>query len=204
MGVAPEIRTRRWKRVEYERMIECGIFRPDEHLELLGGLLVVREPQSEPHVIALQKSQAALQRAFGIGWNIRPAAPVALDEDSAPEPDLAVVPGEPDDYLPAHPSRPVLVVEISLTSLAFDREHKSSLYARAGVADYWIVNLVDRVVEVRRRPAPADGSPYGFSYEDLIVLGPGDVITPVAASAAVIPVVDLLPRDPTRSPRRSA
>lgn len=189
-----EIRTRRWKRVEYERMIECGIFQPEEHLELLDGLLVLGEPQSEPHVIALQKSHAALQWAFGVGWNVRQAAPVALDDDSAPEPDLAVVPGDPDDYLPGHPSRPVLVVEISLTSLAFDREHKSSLYARAGIADYWIVNLVDRVVEVRRRPAPADGSPYDFTYEDLIVVGPGDAITSIAAPDAAIPVVDLLPR----------
>lgn len=188
------IATRRWKRVEYERMVECGIFQPGEHLELLDGLLVLREPQSEPHVIALQKSHAALQRAFGAGWNVRQAAPVALDDDSEPEPDLAVVPGEPDDYLPGHPSRPALVVEIALSSLAMDREYKSSLYARAGIADYWIVNLAERVVEVRRRPVVSDAAPYRFAYAELTAFGPGDAVTPLAMPTAVVPVADLLPR----------
>jgi Uma2 family endonuclease len=187
------IPTRRWTRVEYERMVECGIFRSGERIELLDGLLVVREPQSAPHFAAIRRGTVALQRAFGPGWDVRPAGPVALDDDSEPEPDLAVVPGAFTDYERAHPARTVLVVEVALTSLAFDREYKSSLYARAGIQDYWIVNLVDRVVEVRRGPAASELTPYGWAYAQLVVLGPADTVTALAAPSSSIAVADLLP-----------
>ncbi|MBI2202295.1 MAG: Uma2 family endonuclease [Candidatus Rokubacteria bacterium] len=189
----PDVQTRRWKRVEYERMIECGIFQPDERLELIGGVLVVREPQSSPHMAAIRLAQEALRVAFGPGWDVRPQGPVALDDDSEPEPDVSVVPGSPRDYVEAHPARPALVVEISLASLAFDRAEKSSLYARAGIADYWIVNLVDRVVEVRRTPIRAETAAYGWTYASLDVAGPDDSLAALAAPGALIPVRDLLP-----------
>jgi Uma2 family endonuclease len=144
-------------------------------------------------VVAVQLAHAALQRAFGAGWNVRPAGPVALDDDSEPEPDLAVVRGNPRDYLGAHPARPALVVEVSLSRLAFDREYKASLYARGAIVDYWIVNLVDRVLEVRRRPITSDAAPYGWTYETLAVLGPDAAVTPIAAPGATVPVADLLP-----------
>lgn len=116
---------------------------------------------------------------------------MALDDDS--EPDLAVVPGHPRDYVGGHPARPVLVVEVSLTRIAFDREYKASLYARAAIIDYWIVNLADRVLEVRRRPMTSDAAPYGWTYGTLTVLGPGASVTPIAASLASMLVADLLP-----------
>jgi putative restriction endonuclease len=190
MRPPPPVPTRRLRRVEYECLVERGLFEPDDRIELIDGLLVVREPRSAPHLVALQ---LALQRAFGDGWNIRPAGPVALDEDSEPEPDLAAVPGDPRDYADAHPARPALVVEVSLTRLAFDREYKSSLYARAATVDYWIVNLVDRVLEVRRRPITSDAGPYGRTYEATTVLGPDASVTPIAAPFASILVADLLP-----------
>ena len=118
---------------------------------------------------------------------------MALDDDSEPEPDIAVVAGGPRDYLDAHPARPALVVEVAYTSVAFDREHKSSLYARAGVADYWIVNLVERVLEVRRRPVPSTTAPYGWTYEALEMFGPDDAVAPLAAPSSPVAVADLLP-----------
>jgi Uma2 family endonuclease len=121
MSAVPDVQTRRWKRLEYERLIECGIFQPGERLELIDGLLVLREPQKPPHAVAVQLVQAALRTAFGSGWDVRGQGPIALDDDSEPEPDVSVVPGGPRDYVHAHPSHPVLVVEISLTSLRFDR-----------------------------------------------------------------------------------
>ena len=189
----PEIEIRRVKRVEYERLAESGFFKPDERVELIDGLLVVREPQGTPHATATRLVEIALTRAFGHGWDVRCQFPVALDDDSEPEPDVSVVPGSPRDYIAAHPAHPVLVVEVAQVSLAFDREHKSSLYARAGVTDYWIVNLVEDVLEVRRNPAPSDAAPYGWSYLTLEVLGPNDSVSPLAAPAASIPVADLLP-----------
>jgi len=187
------IRTKRWTRREYERLIELGAFRPGDRLELVGGQLVVREPQSTPHATGIRLVTQALRAAFGPGWNVEAQLPVALDEESEPEPDLAVVAGGPRDYLASHPSRPVLVVEVAFTSLEFDREDKGSLYARAHVPDYWIVNLVDRVLEVRRDPVPAAEAPFGWRYRTVQSLGLEAFISPLAAPHARVAVADLLP-----------
>ena len=72
---------------------------------------------------------------------MRTRAPITLDAESEPEPDIAVVPGGPRDYLAAHPSCPPLVLEVAEATLPLDRNHKSSLYARAQIPDYWLVNL---------------------------------------------------------------
>src|SRR5881409_3646293 len=170
----PELQIRRWKRLEYERLVDRGVFEPGERVELIDGLLVVAEPQSSPHYTAIRLVERALARAFGEGWDVRTQAPIALDDASEPEPDVAVVRGELRDYVEAHPADPVLVVEVALTSLASDRVHKSSLYARAGRPEYWIVNLVDRVVEVRRAPAPAASAPYGWDYTTVEILSAGE------------------------------
>jgi Uma2 family endonuclease len=184
---------KRWTRVEYERLVDCGIFEPSDRIELIDGLLLVSEPQSSPHYTSIQLVQQALARAFGEGWTVRSQAPIALDDASEPEPDVAVVRGGIRDFAAAHPVDPVLVVEVSLSSLAFDREHKASLYARAGRPEYWIVNLVDRVIEVRREPAPEPSAPYGWDYAFVDVLGPTERVSALGAPAVQIPVGDLLP-----------
>ena len=188
-----DVQIRRWKRTEYEQLVEKGIFAPGERIELIDGLLMVAEPQSSSHFTAVSLAQRALARAFGEGWHVRAQGPIALDDTSEPEPDLAVVRGDLRDYTNTHPADPVLVVEVSLTSLEFDRVHKSSLYARAGRPEYWIVNLVDRVVEVRRAPASSLPAPYGWDYTMVETLRPGQHASPLAVSGARIAVVDLLP-----------
>jgi Uma2 family endonuclease len=135
----------------------------------------------------------ALARALGPAWEVRSQGPIALDDASEPEPDVAVVRGGPRDYAEAHPADPVLVVEVALSSLGFDREHKASLYARAGRPEYWIVNLVDRVLEVRREPAPSFSAPYGWDYRVVETLGPEQRVRLLAAPVAEIAVADLLP-----------
>ena len=189
----PETKTRRWKRVEYDRLIELGFFRPGDPVELLGGHLIVAEPQGSGHFAAVRAAEEALRVAFGRGWEVRGQGPLALDEESEPEPDLAVVPGSFRDYQTGHPSRPVLVVEVSESSLALDREHKGSLYARARLPEYWIVNLVDRVLEVYRESGSDAGAPYGWAYRVVLTLGPDEHVTPLAAPSARILVADLLP-----------
>ena len=190
---ARDVRTWRWTRVEYDRLIEAGVFPAGDPIELLGGQLVVAEPQGSAHFTAIQLAEDALRAAFGPGWQVRAQGPIALDEESEPEPDVAVVPGTPRDYRDAHPARPVLVVEVAESSLATDREHKGSLYARAGIGDYWIVNLVDRVLEVYREPAPESAAPFGWRYRSVTPLGPEASAEPLAAHGARIPVADLLP-----------
>jgi len=186
-------RTRRFSRVEYEKLIELGVFRPGEAIELIGGELMVAEPQGVAHYTAIRRTARALEAAFGPGWEVRSQGPIGLDEDSEPEPDVAVVPGTPEDYRRAHPSRPVLTVEVAESSLRADRDRKGSLYARAGLAEYWLLNLVDRVLEVYREPMSDPAAPFGWRYTRREVLDTSGRITPLAAPAAGILVADLLP-----------
>ena len=95
------LRARRWSRVEYDTMIDKGVFRPDERLELLGGELVVREPHDGPHAFAIELAHKALRTAFGPEWRVRVLLPVALDEESEPEPDISVAQGPPAPRLGA-------------------------------------------------------------------------------------------------------
>jgi Uma2 family endonuclease len=100
-----EASPRRWSRLEYERLVDLGLFRPDERLELVGGVLTVREPQGGPHALAMELVGDALRSAFGTGWRVRTQLPVALDDESEPEPDFSVVPGSPREAaepIPAH------------------------------------------------------------------------------------------------------
>jgi Uma2 family endonuclease len=183
---------RRFKRVEYERLAEVGLFCPGEKVELIDGLLLVREPHGTPHATAITLGLEALRAVFGAGWVVRIQLPIALDEDSEPEPDLVIVRGHARDYSHAHPSVVALVVEVADSSLAFDRGDKASLYARVGVADYWIVNLIDRMVEVHRDPRPASAA-YGWHYGSIRFARPGESVTPLALPEVSLRVVDLLP-----------
>jgi Uma2 family endonuclease len=127
------------------------------------------------------------------GWTVRTQLPLSLDEESSPEPDVAVVPGRPGDYRQAHPVRPALAIEVADSSLAFDRAQKGSLYARGGIQDYWIVNLVDRVVEVYREPTLDPAAAFDWRYRSATVLGPAGVVVPLAFPTSRIVVADLLP-----------
>lgn len=187
------VRTRQWTRAEYDRLIEIGVFRPGDAVELLGGDLVVAEPQSSPHYTAIHLAGDALRTAFGAGWVIRTQAPIALDDQSEPEPDVAVAQGTPREYVGEHPARPVLVVEVALSSVALDRDHKGSLYARAQLPDYWIVNLVDRVLEVYRQPLSDSAAVFGWRYGSRQALRAEASIAPLAAPEAGVRVSDLLP-----------
>jgi Uma2 family endonuclease len=185
-------KTRRWRRIEYERLVDLGMF-VGERLELLGGLLVVREPQRSPHAAVVAHIGQVLASAFGVGWHPRLHSPLALDDDSEPEPDVAIVAGSPRDYVTTHPCTAALVVEVADSSLRLDRRIKGRLYARAGLRDYWIVNLVDGVLEVHRQPEPAADTAAGCVYRSVEILHPPATVTPLAAPSTSIPVADLLP-----------
>jgi len=103
-----------------------------------------------------------------------------------------VVSGGPRDYRD-HPSQPVLVVEVADSSLAIDREYKGSLYARARLPEYWIVNLVDRIIEVYRESGSDFGAAYGWAYRVMLTLRPDEHVIPLAAPSARVLVADLLP-----------
>jgi Uma2 family endonuclease len=143
-------------------------------------------PEKSRHAAAVDLALDALRQAFGPSHTIRVQHPLAVSGGSEPQPDLAVVPGSARDYVEQHPESASLVVEVSDTSLGYDRTRKTRVYARAGIAEYWIVNLVDSILEVHRDPG-ADG------YRTIVTLRSGDSVSPLAAGAAAVAVSDLLP-----------
>jgi Uma2 family endonuclease len=184
--------SKRWRRLEYERLVDVGAFEA-EPLELIGGQLIVAEPKGSPHAASVGMAGDALRAALPPGWTVRLQDAISLDDESVPEPDVAVVHGRHADYRHAHPARAALIIEVAESSLTFDRTQKGSLYARAGIADYWIVNLEDRIVEVYRDPGPDLTAPFGWRYVPVTRFRPPDSVTPLDVPAAPIPVAALLP-----------
>lgn len=184
---------RRWTRDEYYRMADAGVLAPDERTELIQGEIIAMCPQNAPHSTACRRANKRLEAIFREGYDVRPQLPLAVGGDSDPEPDLAVVEGSPEDYAEAHPRTAVLLVEVADTTLAYDRTTKASLYAAAGIRDYWVVNLVDHLVEVHRDPQQDSMSPTGSSYGQVSRYGRGATIAPLAAPGAQIAVDHVLP-----------
>ncbi len=180
------IEVRRWTREEYDRLVAAGMFGAGERVELIDGEILQMPPQGSMHATALRLLENALREKLGPGFDIRGQLPLALSPSSEPEPDVAVVPGSPRDYKDAHPGRALLVVEISEATLDYDRRRKGNLYARAGIDDYWIVNLIDRCVEVHREPGQE-------GYRSHRVVHAGDRLAPLAAPLVLIAVDDILP-----------
>lgn len=136
---------------EYHRMLEAGILDEDDRVELLEGVIVEVSPQSEAHAKVIIRLTRLLNQSLGDEFEVRPQVPLTLGDRNEPEPDLAVV-ATIRSTGDRHPSSALLVVEVAGDSLAKDRNLKTALYARASIAEYWIVNLATRAVEVHRTP----------------------------------------------------
>jgi Uma2 family endonuclease len=143
-------RIRPLKRAEYDRLVDSGLL-ADARVELLLGSLITRSPQGARHAEVVSRLAERLIRELPAHVLTRVQSPLALTDDSEPEPDIAVV--HRDDYTASHPTTAVLVIEVADTTLLKDRGIKAALYATAGVAEYWLVNLNDGLLEVHRHPA---------------------------------------------------
>src|SRR5204863_7914745 len=108
-----EVRTRRWTRKEYDRLIELGILHEDEPIELVDGQMVVREPKHAPHAVTTGLVSDALRAAFGRGWHVRVQEPIALDDEAEPEPDVSMARGAPWAYPCEHPASPSMIVDVA-------------------------------------------------------------------------------------------
>jgi len=190
---APAPHLRLWTREEYYKMAEAGVLRPGERVELIGGRIITMSPQNSPHFTAICLAEDGLRAIFSTGYVVRVQGPQDLSPASQPEPDIAVVPGNVRDHAYAHPTTALLVVEVSESSLGFDRGEKASLYASADIPEYWIVNLLDRHLEVYRDPGPMAGQPYGYGYRTRTHYFATDLVTPLATPPGTIKVADLLP-----------
>jgi Uma2 family endonuclease len=137
------------RRVEYDKLVELGVFE-GERIELLDGQLVPMTPPGPPHASTVDKLMLIFVRGLGDRARIRVQSPFAALETSEPQPDLAIVPLA--DYETEHPSRADLLVEVADSSLRYDRGPKLRVYAEAEVPEYWIVDVQGRRIEVYRKP----------------------------------------------------
>ena len=171
-------------------MGEVGILKRNDHVELIRGEIVEMSPMGPRHYAFVNNLNGLLVVRLIDRAIVAVQGPIVLAEDSEPEPDIAVVRGRIEDYLDAHPTSPVLVVEVADSSLARDRNRKSGLYARAGVADYWIANLLGNVLEVYRDPERTAAG--RWRYATVRVLKPRALVSPLAAPRARLRVAELL------------
>ncbi|MEG3874465.1 Uma2 family endonuclease [Microcoleus sp. Z1_B5] len=138
---------------QYHAIIQAGILTDDDSVELLEGWLVFKMPKNPPHRVTTRLVRTALENILPPGWYVDSQEPITLS-NSEPEPDIVVVRGDTRQYLDRHPGAEdiALIIEVSDTTLQRDRTVKKRIYARAGIAIYWIVNLVEGLVEVYSQP----------------------------------------------------
>jgi Uma2 family endonuclease len=171
---------RRW---EFERMLESGLFE-EERVELLRGVVVRMTPPSPPHDATIQRLTRILVNAVGSQAWVRINSAWAATDDSEPMPDVCIVP--PGAYDAEHPTVAWLMIEVARSSLRKDRSIKRSLYAECGVEEYWVVNLVDGVIEVY-------GDPRNGQYASERVFQRGTRITLARLPDIVVAVDEVLP-----------
>ena len=160
---------------------------------LIDGEILEMPGPNPPHAAINAKIDYTLREHFRQGFVIRNQSPLVLGQTTDPEPDLAVVTGKVMDYFQAHPTTAVLVVEVADSTLDFDLTTKASLYAAAGIGDYWVVDLVNRRVVLHRSPHADPGAPFKWRYADVKTLVHADSVSPLAMPSASIAVSELLP-----------
>ena len=155
---------RLWSVEDYQRLGELGVFLPEERVELIEGVIFDVPPHLPPHGRAIMRGNSTLVELCGKTHYVRVQLALQLGPKSMPEPDFALVRREVVDSSEGHPTGADLVIEVSESSLGHDRRKKAGLYARAGIPEYWIINLRDRLVEVYREPGPMPDGAFGHGY----------------------------------------
>jgi Uma2 family endonuclease len=178
----------------YHRMLTTGILDEDGRTELLEGYLVTRMGYDPPHATSVVRTRRRIERLLPPGWEVREEKPVTFP-DSEPVPDVAVARGDDAAYAARRPAPAdlALLVEVADSSLEIDRQDKARVYARAGIAEYWIVNVPDRQIEVYTQPSgPASSAP---AYAHVQIFRPGSVVPLVldGVTLGTIAVDDVLP-----------
>jgi Uma2 family endonuclease len=173
----------RWTCAEFLRLGDLGVFEGRGAM-LINSVILEEGPMNPPHAITLGLVEETLRTAFGVGWWVRNQSPLILGQDTDPEPDLAVVPGRPRDYV-GHPTTADLVVEVADSSLEFDTNEKRLLYAAAGIREYWVADINGRRLLVYRDPQSGD-------YATRLAIGPEGNVSPLAALTATVRIADML------------
>lgn len=168
-------------------MAEVGLLPEGPGTELIDGVIYEKMPQSKPHIATIRRVVQALRAIYGTGFDVNAQLPLPLAGANEPEPDVLVLRGKAEDYDGRDPdpmADVVLAVEVSVSSLGYDRRTKAALYARHGIPEYWIVNVPGRTVEVRRGPV-------GEAYANTRVWAESES---VPVGSGIVAVADLLPK----------
>ncbi len=172
---------------EYQRMGEVGLFREDDRVELIEGEIVDMSPIGRRHAVRVSVISQLFAERLGRAVFVWAQNPLTLPGRSQPEPDVTLLRPRPDFYTDKDPTAEdvLLVIEVADSSLDYDRRVKAALYARNGVVEYWLVNLIQDHVIVHRDPT-LDG------YRDVQIAHDGDELRPLAFPDLALAVEDIL------------
>ena len=179
-----------WTRENYYQMAELGFFH-GKRVELIEGAIIEMSPMKSLHATALSLLIEVLGLSFSERFIIRSQLPMSFSQATEPEPDAAVVKGTIRDYTAAHPKTAELIIEVSDSTLRYDRTKKATLYAKNKIQEYWILNVKNRSLEVYRRPIR--DKKLGFIYTEIQILTEKDSVVPLAKPDTKIKVADILP-----------
>ena len=169
-------------------MAEAGIFHPEERVELIAGQIIRMSAKGTAHTAAVGRIDKLLQNRLGEQAWIRIEQPVVLDDFSEPEPDVAVVRLDPFDYADHHATRSevYLIIEVADSSFKYDRETKAKVYAKSGIADYWVLDVIDRKLHMFREPIQE-------GYQSEVIFSEGASVSPSQFPTLEIALQDILP-----------
>jgi Uma2 family endonuclease len=187
-SIETKFNLRLWTVEEYHRMASTGILDKDERVELLEGKIIWMSAKGTTHASAVARTYKFFERQLdSFAWVIS-QDPIALNKSSEPEPDISIVKIDPLDYADHHPTpeEVYLIIEVADSSLKFDRETKSQSYAKAGISDYWVLDVINRQLYVLREPSK-DG------YNSEVILGENEIISPLQFPDLHIGVKNMLP-----------
>ncbi len=188
----------KFSRAAYEQMARMGLFE-GKRVELIEGEIVEMSPIGPKHFASSNKAQRLFTERYGSRYLVRYQGPLSLGS-SEPEPDIAVVEGDDETYADHHPTTALLVVEFSDASLEYDRREKLSLYAKAGIPEYWIVNLQANTLEVYREPIPDAELPFGYGYRVRMLMNTHEQIAPLFAPDQPVAVREMIVEAKRRTP----
>ncbi len=184
------VKVRRWTRDEYYQMAELGFFH-GKKVELIEGEIIEMSPMKSLHATVVRLVLDIMRNVFAEGYIVDSQLPMSFSKITEPEPDVAIVKGEIKDFVQTHPKTAELIIEVSDSTLRYDRTKKMNLYAKNKIQEYWILNVKNRALEVYRRPI--QDKELGFVYTEIQILTAKDSVSPLAAPEAKIKVADILP-----------
>jgi Uma2 family endonuclease len=179
---------RLWTVEDYHQMAAAGIFHPEERVELIAGQIIRMSAKGTAHTAAVRRTANVLRNLLFNQAEVYTQDPIQLNDFSEPEPDVAVVRLDPLDYADHHPtpSEVYLIIEVADSSFKYDRETKAKVYAKSGIADYWVLDVIDRKLHVFREPTQE-------GYQTEVIFSEEARVSPLQFPDVAITLQDMLP-----------